>query len=174
MTDSSRAATASTVAAVAATVAALAAVVIAFWDNVQSRQHNRLSVLPYVDVTLDRRGYGDGTLLVENEGTGPAIIQGMTIRMKTPAGRDTTFATWAPAARLLQQGGVRLMGWADLDSTSAVGVQKQMTMLRFQAPDSAVGGVDLFQRFVESFRVEVRYASVYGERRVAEWSAHGQ
>ncbi len=170
MTERSRADTANTITAVAATVAALAAVAIALWDNVQSRQHNRLSVLPFVDITLDRRGYSDGTLYIENEGTGPAIIQGMTVRVKRPGHGDSTFSEWAPAVAMLRGAGVRVMGWADLDSASALGVQKQMMLLRFEAQDT-FPQVDEFQQFVGSFEIEVRYASVYGQRRTAEWSA---
>src|SRR5687767_3333578 len=112
MTNEQRSATASTIAAASATVAAMAAVVIAMWDNVQSRQHNRLSVLPYVDITLTRTDYADGALTIENQGTGPAIIQGMTIRVATPHGRDTAFAEWGPAAPLLRASGASLNGWS--------------------------------------------------------------
>lgn len=172
MNNEQRSATASTIAAAAATIAAVAAVVIAMWDNVQSRQHNRLSVLPYVDITLTRNDYADGVLTIENLGTGPAIIQGMTIRVAASGGRDTAFTEWGPAAPLLRASGASLNGWSDLDSTSAIGVQQQKPLLRFQVTDTT-GGVDHFSRFVQTFSVEVRYASVYGERRTAQWRATG-
>jgi len=163
---------ASTIAAASATVAAVAAVFIAIWDNVQSRQHNRLSVLPYIDITLMRTNYADGAILIENLGTGPAIVQGMTIRVETPSGRDTAFSEWGPAAPLLRARGAQLNGWTDLDSTSAIGVQQQRHLLRFQVSDTT-GEVDHFCCFVGTFSVEVRYASVYGEQRVARWSNRG-
>ncbi len=172
MNNEQRAARASTIAAVSATVAAVAAVVIAMWDNVQSRQHNRLSVLPYVDITLTRSDYADGVLTIENLGTGPAIIQGMTIRVTGPGGRDTAFSEWGPAAPLLRAAGAQLNGWSDLDSTSAIGVQQQKPLLRFQVSDTT-GGVDHFSRFIGTLSVEVRYASVYGQRRTAYWSSSG-
>jgi hypothetical protein len=168
MSNDRRSATASTIAAVSATVAAVAAVVIAMWDNVQSRQHNRLSVLPYVDIVLTRNDYADGELTIENQGTGPAIIQGMTIRVARPGGRDTAFSEWGPAAPLLRASGAQLNGWSDLDSTAAIGVQQQKPLLRFQVSDTT-GGVDHFSRFIATFSVEVRYASVYGQRRTAYW-----
>ena|SRR5687767_15044830 len=161
MADRPRRETASTVAAVAATITAVVAVLIAFLDNHQMRQHNRLSVLPHVRVYLYRDGLTNGEVRLSNEGIGPAIVRGVTIRWTRPGGPDTVFHSWREAAESLRAGGVRLNGWSDLDSASAIGVQREMRLLGFET-DSVGPGGDPFPAFVERLRVQVRYTSIYG------------
>lgn len=168
-----RAALAGTVAAAAATVTAIAAVAIAYWDNVQTRRHNRLTVLPYVvieRIQQDSSGYNRGSVTVSNEGVGPAILHGLEIGMRTAAGRDTAVRYWGEAARIIADHGLEIRGWMDVDSGRALGVQRSVALLHFEAAgDSANPRV---QRFLDGLRIRLRYSSVYGEQKEAtlgEW-----
>jgi len=166
---------AGTVAAAAATLTAIVAVVIAIWDNVQTRRHNRLSVLPYVvieRVQQDSFGVGRGLITASNEGVGPAILGSLEIRLSLPGGRDTTLNSWAEAAPLIQQEGVQVRGYAEIDSGQALGVQRSDVLLRVQSePPNAVARI---QALFDRLHVRLRYSSVYGDASEAvlgRWNA---
>ena len=158
----------STIAAAAATFTAVVAVVIAVWDNVQTREHNRLSVLPYVVLQREQRDSGSvhrGQLTMSNEGVGPAILQVLEIRLPTESGRDTVFTTWGSAAPLIRRQGLQILGWMDIVRGSALGVQREGVLLRVEAQgDSANPRV---QAFLDRLRLRLRYTSIYGEEKTA-------
>ena len=164
---------ASTIAAAAATITAVVAVVIAVWDNVQTRQHNRLSVLPYVVLQREQRdsaGVNRGALTFSNEGVGPAILQGLEIRLPAESGRDTVVTTWGAAAPLIQRQGVQILGWMDVIAGSALGVQRNGMLLRVEAEGDSAN--PRMQAFLDRIRLRLRYASIYGEEKTAtlgEW-----
>jgi hypothetical protein len=159
---------AATITASAATFTAIVAVLIALWDNVQTRHHNRLSVMPYL--VLDRTQHDSagvmyGSLAVSNEGVGPAILQKLEIRVAGADGRDHAPRSWSEAAPTLQTFGVRIRGWAEVDSGSALGVQRGTVLLRVQA--SGDSGRAQIQSMLDHTRLRIRYASIYGESREA-------
>jgi hypothetical protein len=144
------------------------AVVIAVWDNVQTREHNRLSVLPYVVLQREQRdsgGVNRGQLTMSNEGVGPAILQVLEIRLPTESGRDTVFTAWGSAAPLIRRQGLQILGWMDIVRGSALGVQREGVLLRVEAQgDSANPRV---QAFLDRLRLRLRYTSIYGEGKTA-------
>lgn len=156
---------ASTITASAATLTAVVAVVIALWDNVQTRRHNRLSVLPYV--VLQRVQHGSpgvarGEVTISNEGVGPAILRSLEIRLPAGSGRDTVVTAWGPAAPLIRRQGLEIRGWMDVDSGIALGVQRTSTLLRVEAEGDS--GAIRVQALLDSVGVRLRYASIYGDR----------
>lgn len=160
-------------AAIAATVTAVVAIVIALWDNVQTREHNRLSVLPYVDITRfqqDSSGVARGDLVYSNEGVGPAMMRGAEIRLKLAEDRDTTVTRWSDLVPLMRERGVLVTGYVDVDSGAAVGVQRGGNLLSVRA--SGEGGGQVVQDLFDDLAVRLRYASVYGvpaEAVLGEW-----
>ncbi|HEU0014577.1 MAG TPA: hypothetical protein VFQ45_12880 [Longimicrobium sp.] len=158
----------STIAASAATFTAVVAVVIAVWDNVQTREHNRLSVLPYVVIQRTQQQEGEGgtaTITMSNEGVGPAILQSVEIRVPTATGRDTVVSEWGAAAPYIQRMGLGIRGWMDVDSGIALGVQRSGVLLRAAAEgDSAMIRV---QQLLDGLALRLRYASIYGQRHEA-------
>jgi hypothetical protein len=174
--SSGNAGRAGAIAAAAATVTAIMAIVIAIWDNVQSREHNRLSVMPYVVIERiqhDSSGVARGEITVSNEGVGPAILRGLQIRV--PLGgangtRDTTATRWGSVASIIQRRGLQIQGWADVDSGSALGIQRGGVLLRVEAEGE--GAASRIQEFFDHLRLRLRYASVYGdpaEAELGEW-----
>lgn len=158
----------STIAASAATITALVAVAIAVWDNVQTREHNRLSVMPYVVLQRSQRdsaGVNRGELTMSNEGVGPAILKGLEIRVPTERGRDTVLTTWGSAAPLIRRQGLDVLGWADVVSESALGVQRGSVLLRLEAEGDSAN--PRMQAFLDHLRLRLRYASIYGEEKTA-------
>lgn len=151
-------------AAMAATVTALVAVVVAIWDNVETRKHNRLSVLPYIVLDHVRNDSGTvtrGTVQMSNAGVGPALLHGLEITFRTESGSDTVAAVWGAMAALVENQGVQIRGWADVDSGTALGVQQRQTLLRIQATGEDAG--ENVQRVLNGLRLRLRYASVYGD-----------
>ena len=151
-------------AAVAATFTALVAVVVAIWDNVETRKHNRLSVLPYIVLDHVRNDSGlvtRGTVQMSNAGVGPALLHGLEITFRTEAGTDTIAAVWGAVAPLISIQGVQIRGWAEVDSGTALGVQQMQTLLRIQARGEDAG--ERVQRVLDGLRLRLRYASVYGD-----------
>ncbi|HEX5726542.1 MAG TPA: hypothetical protein VFX98_13795 [Longimicrobiaceae bacterium] len=163
----------STVTAAAATFTAVVALAIALWDNVQTRKHNRLSVLPYVVLQrshYDSSGLIRGELAMSNEGVGPAILQGLEIGLPTEAGRDTVFTTWGDASPLIRRYGAEIRGWAEVDSGVALGVQRNSMLLRLQAEGDS--GAIRINRLLDALRLRLRYASIYGqhaEATIGDW-----
>lgn len=161
-------------AALAATVTAIVAIVIALWDNVQTREHNRLSVLPYIDITRfqhDSAGVSRGDIVYSNEGVGPAILRGVEIRLSNSAGADTTVTSWSEIVPLMRQRGVLVTGYVDVDSGAALGVQRGGNLLSVRA-DGEQGG-RMVQDLFDDIAVRLRYASVYGEAstaRIGRWA----
>ena len=68
---------------VVAVIIALCAVLLSIWQGMATRQHNKLSAMPHLDMSL--RGY-DGAnmrgLRVDNAGLGPAFIKEITFSYK--------------------------------------------------------------------------------------------
>lgn len=158
----------STITASAATLTALVAVAIAVWDNVQTRKHNRLSVLPYVviqRVQRDSAGINRGELTMSNEGVGPAILQELEIRLPLEGGRDTVLTAWGSAAPLIQRQGLQILGWQDIVGGSALGVQRGGVLLRLQAEGDSAN--PRMQALLDRLRLRLRYASIYGEEKTA-------
>jgi len=152
------------VAAAAATATAVIAVTIALWDNVQTRRHNRLSVLPYVVIQRtqqDSSGVVRGEISMSNEGVGPAILRSLEIRLPAASGGDTSFTTWGDAAALVRESGVQIRGWMDVDSGSALGVQRDGMLLRVVADGGDANR--RIQALLDGLGLRLRYASVYGD-----------
>lgn len=154
----------STITAAATTVTALVAVAVAIWDNVETRKHNRLSVLPYVVLNHVRSDSDDETraeVVMSNEGVGPAVLRALENRFRGGSGRDTVVTFWGAVAPLITEVGVRITGWADVDSGSALGVQQTQRLLRIEAdgPDSG----ERVQRVLDGLGLRLRYTSIYGD-----------
>lgn len=152
------------VGAVAATFTALVAVAVAVWDNVETRNHNRLSVLPYVALEHARSDSGSVTRAVvtmSNAGVGPAMLRELEIRFPAAGGRDSISAAWGDVAPLISRHGVQIQGWRDVDERTALGVQETDTLLRIQAEGEDSGS--RVQRVLDGLRLRLRYSSVYGD-----------
>lgn len=156
------------IAAAVATFTAVLAVAVAVWDNVETRKHNRLSVMPYVVLDHTRSDSGGLTraeVSMSNAGVGPAILQELEIRFRTPQEDETVAAVWGTIAPLITREGVQIRGWADVDSGTALGIQQRQRLLHIQAGGEDSG--DRVQGVLDRLRLRLRYASVYGDQHEA-------
>ncbi|WP_416398908.1 hypothetical protein [Allohahella sp. A8] len=65
--------------AAAAVFISLLALGVSIWQGILSREHNRLSLAPHLQVSPRLQGDGETGLYLENSGTGSAFIQSATI-----------------------------------------------------------------------------------------------
>lgn len=149
------------VAALAATLAALAAVGVAVWDNVQQRKFNRLSVIPWMDYTLTKEGDTEGSVILSNEGVGPAEIRGLEIGF-CGGDESASFTSWNQARGAMEDRELTLIGYHDLKNGEIVGQGHRTEWVRFESRDTT-NPTDPIQLFIDEVAFRVRYTSIYDE-----------
>lgn len=164
-----------TLAAVAATVTAVAALVVAVWDNVQSRDYNRISVRPYLVVEAQRETDSTrdrGEYVVSNQGVGPAVIRDVRLGFEGAGEGAETAEDWAELADEIRALGYNITGWTDLAAGRPVGVDHTIPLFSFYIEraggDAEGGGAPLglgrdVQDLIDALRIEIDYASIYGD-----------
>ncbi len=171
------------VTAVAAIATALVALAVGIWDNVQTRQHNRLSVIPHLvfvaelgDVddsgsTADIEPREGGTLSLRNEGVGPAVVDSVSVHVLGPDSTRHTYPSLPEAEEPLEtwHPGVEILGTTEIGSGSVIASGRDVPLLRFAVeevvlPDTLAGeGTDLAVALLERLSMVVHYHSVYGD-----------
>src|SRR4051812_25865574 len=110
------------IAALAATVTAIAAVAVAVSDHSQQREYNRLSVMPYVSLSIKLERDSTRTraaVVMANDGVGPAIIQDAWMRLP---GAKHPVRHWDEAANTIRKMGFAVTGYTDFLGGEAAGV----------------------------------------------------
>lgn len=147
------------VTAFAATLTAIAALFIAVWDNVQTREHNRLSVAPRLTISTtvsnDIR-----SIAVRNDGIGPAIIERMTMRMQTPEGLIETQEWQDISPRFFDAGHSISSSW-QFSSGDAIGIGKSYDL--FGASESSDSAAPSLREMMRDLSLRIEYASIYGD-----------
>lgn len=174
---------AETVTAVAAIATALVALAVGVWDNVQTRQHNRLSVIPHLVFVAQLGDVEDpglepeddpregGTLTLRNEGVGPAVVDSVSVHVLGPDSTQLRYASLPEAAQPLErlEPGVEILGTTDLGSGSVVASGRDLPLLRFAVAEEAVPdtlaseGNALAVALLDRLSIVVHYHSVYGD-----------
>lgn len=166
--------TTESVTALGAVFTAFVALAVGVWDNVESRRHNRLSVVPHVSLTTTlNTSQTDsahvGLLTVRNEGVGPAIIRSVRIRVRDDDYRDQEFETWGEARGAIERIlDVKVTGRAELEDGSVLGTGRQLDLVTVETtgpiPRVRVGDGHPFGRLLMRLSVQIHYESVYGDR----------
>jgi hypothetical protein len=175
MGDSSKNFSADRITAIAATITAVAALVVTVWDNVQTREHNRLSVVPKLTLVVERSGAQDAVINLRNDGVGPAILRHVEIRVTSPDGVETSYASFADAHAAFEAHGVQVTGFWDFDSGDALGVDREQVVLKFRSRGLESASSDAVQDLIDALSVRLTYESVYGDPQEAHlnWSEPG-
>lgn len=163
MTDRSWKLSPETVTAIAAVVTALIALAVGVWDNVQTRRHNRLSVVPQLvyRVELSDEQPGEMAVWLVNEGIGPALVESIDVRFE---GDEPAPTVWAATVERLAE-----MGYAvtrtETRTGFMMGAGREVPVLRFEP----LPGADSLsaRRVLDGLALESPYASVYGDGFVA-------
>jgi len=147
------------VTAFAATLTAIAALFIAVWDNVQAREHNRLSVAPRLTVSTTVSN-ATRSISLRNDGIGPAIIDQMTMRMETADGRIETHE-WQDISPLFLDAGHSISSSWQFSPGDAVGIGKSYAL--FGASENPDTTAPSLREMVQDLSLRIEYASIYGD-----------
>jgi hypothetical protein len=145
-----------------ATITAVAAITLGIIDSMQTRAHNRLSVVPYLvcDFSMAAQpGQTIYTINLSNEGVGPAIIKSARITLPAALG-GKSYAVWGDVAKLLRERGAEVPTYWDYEGGEALGTQGRRELIRVNVP-SAVGAT--LMPLLMDINVEITYTSVYQE-----------
>jgi hypothetical protein len=157
----------SSVTAVCSVVIASCALFVTVWQINETREHNRLSVLPSLNIyhTGETDG-GDRGWVVENTGLGPAIIGNSVILVDgKPVEGGISWTAWREVAKRLSisKEHVTLSG---LDYKEVVQHGSEFPLIAIKNHiDKQKAGYALYALY-EKVRVEICYCSFYGECRV--------
>lgn len=174
---------AETVTAVAAIATAVVALAVGVWDNIQTRQHNRLSVIPHLvfvaefgavdeeEGVLEGGSREGATLTLRNEGVGPAVVDSVSVHLLGPDSTRREYATLPEATGPLErtEPGVQILGTTDIGSGSVIAPGREIPLLRFAVDEAAVAdtlagdGTDLAFAVLDRLTMVVHYHSVYGD-----------
>ena len=147
------------VTATAATLTAIAALFIAVWDNVQTREHNRLSVAPRLTISTTVSN-NTRSITIRNDGIGPAIVERMTMRMQTQEGLIETQDWQDISPRFLDAGHSISSSW-QFSSGDAIGIGKSYDL--FGASESSDSTAPSLRAMVQDLSLRIEYASIYGD-----------
>lgn len=161
---------AETVTAIAATVTAIAALFVAVWDNVQTREYNRVSVQPHLVLEFSKHQGDDaneGRLVLRNEGIGPAVIDRIAIELAGPDGARNEYSSWNEARDAIRRDTLLVTGYSDLREGTVLGIERAMDLLEVEQIEPAAG--DRVQALINRMSVRIVYSSVWGETYEAGW-----
>lgn len=160
-----------TIIALAATVIALSAFIVAVWQGVETRIHNRMSVMPRLRLGLVQRGKEPIRLYLLNSGTGPAIIENFVVR------RDRE--TISPSPEVLS-GGLANLGLSGdfflriLYAGDTVSAGETLDIIHITLNESEDAKVDILIGELRRITIECEYSSIYGTRKNTRADALGE
>lgn len=153
--------------AVAATFTAMAALAIAAWDNVQTREHNRLSVTPRL--TIDMSEESNVTRIsVRNDGIGPALVDRMVIRF-TSSGETIESESWRQVAPAIMAAGHTIHSLWRFSPGDAIGIDREFNLLAV-IEGSADSDPMPLDEFLRQLGIRIEYQSIYGETWVSSFN----
>jgi hypothetical protein len=149
-----------TITAIAATVVALLALSVSLWQGIISREHNRLSVKPHLDIAWIGDTTGNGGIRIDNAGIGPAEILKFEIIIDGKHNIDWDKESWETIIHELwpQQHGKRKPYYVLLRPGDVLKEGRVLYLLKFCSSDD--GSFCPMKRL----SVRIEYQSIYGER----------
>ena len=136
---------------------AVSAVVVSVWQGRISekhleiaREHNRLTVKPYLDFFTGWVGSDKWVITLSNEGIGPAVVKSIKYTYQ-----GKTYTDWDAILTAAEISDLRL-GSMNIGNDSPVAVDKVIQFLALRRTENLIGG---------SFGIHVliKYESIYGD-----------
>jgi len=155
---------ADTITAIAASVVAVAALFVTICDSVQTRRHNRLTVMPKISFNLelsDDSGRLRAQLTLINNGLGPALYEGVAIRYRGARRGDGYYNQWLAFKDSLIAPGVIVTRALDIGRDEAMPVGRPYVLIAVES--DSVTSPGLLTSLFDGLDVRVRYRSIYGE-----------
>jgi hypothetical protein len=156
----------------ASAVVAICALGISFWQGYVSRDHNKRSVFPLINIEMDSRDKQEFELTATNVGLGPANITALTMEYNA---EKFEFPAIDDFRKLVKAMGVVLKDnpcSANIPPKGrGVGVQQSFSVLKFDGVGTKPEIHSAIIKVLPPLRVTIQYESVYGNAYVSSYSA---
>lgn len=140
------------------------ALVVSIWQGMVSREHNRLSFTPYLQVSSRLTGNTDTGLYLENAGTGPAFIQSAIVSARGKS-FDLADNQWS---ELFEHIGVEPLCFRNtwLRPGAALRAEKEVDLIKITTanlplPKCAIESLKFLTE--KDAKLIIRYRSIYKE-----------
>lgn len=157
------------VTGVAATIAAVAAVSVAVWQSVLTRHHNRLAVMPRLNLFVNfTDAHPEIGIALVNNGLGPAFVRSCGVFVDASRIGDACPAVWRNTTRLLGLG----TGWvahAGFFAGDAIAPGQRVPVIFVAPGDQTPDRADLLGQALTRIRIRMEYESAYRDLGVVEW-----
>lgn len=147
---------------IASTLTAGAAVIIAVREARQAREHNRLSVRPFLNLALIRGLWADRIgIQIGNLGLGPAVIRRWDIRWRNK--RVDLGHDWEEALREYEipASGIK---WDAMGPSGVIQVRETLWIVSVPAQPDDIEIRGKFDRLCKDVSLTIECESLYGER----------
>ena len=144
---------------------AVISLTVAVWDGIETRNHNRLSVKPFLNFEVSRSTTqsddgvvfsSDMTVKVENRGLGPAIIKSFEI-ISIIDGKQYINNDWLEALKTIDYK-EHVSKFSSLGTNSIIQAEVSKTLINLSTISNALG----------SIKIRIVYESIYQEEFVEE------
>lgn len=150
-----------TITAIAATVIALLALFTSIWQGATSREHNRLSVKPHLDIAWIGDTANEWGIRIDNAGIGPAEILEFEVSIDGTRNIEWDTESWWTVINTLwpkQIPGEERPYFVLLRPGNALREGRELFLLKF-------GPTDSWQYCpLKRLSVRIKYQSIYGDR----------
>ncbi|MBL4666387.1 MAG: hypothetical protein JKY04_03335 [Sneathiella sp.] len=145
-----------------AIIISMVAITVSIWQGVETRDHNKLSLAPYLQATPTLGGDKRDGIYLSNDGTGTAFIKNATISVKNHK-YDLTSNNWYKIYDDLNlTKGCFSESWLPIDSTLKAAEEISLiSITRADKPECYLQVLKLVT--AEGLRLSIEYTSVYKE-----------
>lgn len=150
--------------AASSAVIALCAMAVTVWQGWISREHNKLSVQPHLDISLDFVEGQTVNINISNYGIGPALLKGLKCKVNEGAWEINKPTDYNPVFNALNMPlSTMRHSLVCFDSSSVIGVNKTENLMSF--PGSETNN-DLNKKLIKglsALEITIDYSCIYGK-----------
>ena len=161
--------------ALAAAAVALIALLVAIWQGTETRQHNRMSVMPRIRFDLVRQGAKVQFSMV-NTGTGPAVIEKFVLCRDAKPLISPNTNEFGEYFKGLDIPGTYFLWLPHSGDALTAGERPDIIQITLKKDDGTQDDDvqwNILKPQLQRFTVFCEYSSIYGEKRCAHADALG-
>lgn len=147
-----------------AILVAIAAIAVSIWQGMETRKHNRLSVKPKLQFIFRADPQGDASIILTNDGLGPATIKNFDILLDGKPVSDSRVMSIASLPDHIGLKGVPFTFDPILAITLRSGAQLKVIEYKSSEVPNMRQVVDSLVKYLNRIDLKVEYESMYEER----------
>jgi hypothetical protein len=155
---------------IAATAIALASLVLSVWAGIQTRHHNRLSVMPKLSVLNNFTTEPPFGWVLSNKGLGPAIVKKVTIFVDNKPVPSDKYGGWDNATKQL---GIRHFVTTRTFVEESIKAGEKIVILEIPPKEMTNERMSQLRNVIERLKIEIVYESFYGDQQACIASGQG-